>query len=131
MWISIKWSTANELRYAKAFMMTHGARYQDLAPHREFLSVFKTGNMLQEGWAYCMRTDDKKLFKLYLEKGAARPDLSGALPNAAYKAQWFDPRTGAWNKAGNGALTSDAEGRIVLPACPTSGDDWGMSMSRN
>jgi len=67
-----------------------------------------------------MRTEDKKYFKLYFERNAARPDLAGALPNAAYKAQWFDPRTGAWSGAGAGTLTSDVQGRIALPACPTS-----------
>ena len=73
MWISIRWTSANELRYARDFIMTPAGRYQDLAPHRELLSVFKTGNVLQEGWAYCMRTDDKRLFKLYFEKNATRP----------------------------------------------------------
>lgn len=129
MWVSIKWKSADEVRLAKAFMMTHGARYQDLAPHRELLSVFKTGDARQEGWAYCMRTDDKTLFKLYFEKNVTRPDLSGALPNAVYKAQWFDPRTGAWSNVGSGTLTSDGQGRIALPACPTSADDWGLSLS--
>ena len=112
-------------------------------PHRELLSVFKTGtdpawvgfretgNAPQERWAYCMRTDDKRHFKVYFERNATRPDLSGALPNAVYQAKWFDPRTGAWNKAGDGTLTSDAQGKIALPACPTSADDWGLSLSRN
>ena len=129
MWEVTKWKSADEVRLAKAFLMTHGAKYQALAPHPELLSVFKTGNTLQEGWAYCLRTDDKKLFKLYFEKNAMRPDLSGALPNTAYKAQWFDPRTGEWSNAGDGTLTSNAQGLIVLPAYPTSTDDWCMSLS--
>jgi hypothetical protein len=78
-----------------------------------------------------MRTDDKRHFKLYFERNAARPDLSGALPSTAYKAQWFDPRTGAWSEAGAGTITSDAQGRIALPACPTSADDWGLGLSPN
>jgi hypothetical protein len=138
MWVSIKWESALDLVRARAFIMTHGARYQDLVPHRELLSVFKTGgdptsdrDQRQQGWAYCMRTDDQTLFKLYFERNVTRPDLSGALPNTAYKAQWFDPRTGAWSNVGDGSLTSDGQGRIVLPACPTSEDDWGMSLSRN
>jgi len=142
MWVSIKWQSANEVRLAPAFLMADGANYQDLAPHRELLSVFKgdapawvgtgpTRVAPQEGWAYCMRTDDRKHFKLYFERNVARPDLSGALPNTVYKAQWFDPRTGAWSKAGAGTLTSDAQGRIALPACPTSADDWGLSLSPN
>jgi hypothetical protein len=137
MWVSIKWESALDLGRARDFIMTHGAKYQDLAPHRELLSVFKTGgdptspnDRRQEGWSYCMRTDDKTLFKLYFEKNVTRPDLSGALPNTVYKAQWFDPRTGAWSNAGGGTLASDAQGRIVLPSCPTAEEDWGMSLSR-
>jgi hypothetical protein len=109
--------------------MTHGARYQDLVPHRELLSVFKTGHWAVEGWAFLMRTDDKQLFKVYFEKGAAHPDISGARPGTAYQAQWFDPRTGDWTNAGSGTLTSDAQGRIVLPPYPTPGDDWALSLS--
>jgi hypothetical protein len=131
MWVAIKWRSADEVRLARDFLMTPAGRYQDLVPHPEFLSVSKTGSAQQEGWAYCMRTEDKKLFKLYFEKNAARSDLSGALPHAEYKAQWFDPRTGAWSNVGNGILTADAQGRIVLPACPTSADDWGLSLSRD
>jgi len=54
----------------------------------------------QEGWAYCMRTDEQKHFKLYFERNAARPDLSGALPQCVYKAQWFDPRRSLDKAAG-------------------------------
>jgi hypothetical protein len=131
MWIAAKWQSANEVRFVPKFMMTHGAKYQDLVPHRELLSVFKTGNFPVEGWAFLMRTDDKQLFKVYFQKRAAHPDLSGALPNTAYKAQWFDPRTGAWSNAGNGTITSDGQGRIVIPAFPTSDDDWALSLSTN
>ena len=143
MWVSIKWQSANEVRLAPAFLMADGTNYPDLAPHRELLSVFKTGrdpawigfretgSAPQEGWAYCMRTDDKRHFKLYFERNVTRPDLSGALPDSVYRARWFDPRSGAWSNAGEGTLTSDSQGKIVLPACPTAADDWGLSLSRN
>jgi hypothetical protein len=129
MWIAAKWQSANEVRFVSKFMMTHGAKYQDLVPQRELLSVFKAGDWPTEGWAFLMRTDDKQLSKVYFQKRAAHPDLSGALPNTAYKAQWFDPRTGAWSNAGNGTLKSDSQGRIVLPAFPTADDDWALSLS--
>jgi hypothetical protein len=129
MWVPVKWQSANEAQFAPKFLMTHGARYQDLVPHRELLSVFKTGHWAVEGWAFLMRTDDKQLFKVYFEKGAAHPDISGARPGTAYQAQWFDPRTGDWTNAGSGTLTSDAQGRIVLPPYPTPGDDWALSLS--
>lgn len=131
MWISVKWQSANEVQFARKFIMTHGAKYQDLVPHRELLSVFKIGNWPTEGWAFLMRTDDQQLFKLYFQKYAARPDLSGALPKSVYKARWFDPRTGEWSNVGDGTLTADAQGKIVLPETPNSSEDWGLSLSQN
>jgi len=131
MWVSVKWQSANEVQFAAKFLMTHGAKYQDLAPHPELLSVSKTGSWPTEGWAFLMRTDDKQLFKLYFQKFAARADFSGALPNSSYRAQWFDPRTGEWTNVGNGTLTSDAQGKIVLPDAPSSSEDWGLSLSRD
>jgi hypothetical protein len=143
MWVSIKWQSANEAALAGRFLMTDGVELQDLAPHRELLSVSRSGadvkfshwsrtaNVLQEGWAYCLRTEDKRHFKIYFERKAARPDLSGAVPDAAYRAAWFDPRTGAWSKAGGGTLRADPQGRIALPDCPTHSDDWCLSLSRD
>jgi len=141
MWVSITWKAANEVPLAGRFLEADGVRVQDLVPRRELLSVSKTGvdatyvhytdtsTLLQQGWAYCMRTSDKRHFKLYFERNSARPDLSGALPDASYEAKWFDPRTGEWSNAADGTLVSDSQGRIVLPACPTIADDWGLSLS--
>jgi hypothetical protein len=129
MWVAAKWQSANEVRHARTFLMTHGARYRDLVPQRELLSIFKSGKTGWKGWSFCLRTDDRKLFKLYFEAEAPRAELSGAAPNAVYKARWFNPRTGEWRSAGNGTLTADARGRISLPAPPTADDDWGLSLS--
>lgn len=141
MWVSILWRAAEEVPLAGRFLTAGGVRVQDLAPHRELLSVSKTGTdakfvhysdtskVLQEGWAYCLRTADKRHFKLYFERNAVRPDLSGALPGTTYEAKWFDPRTGEWREAASGALESDGHGRMALPVCPTVTDDWGLSLS--
>ncbi len=143
MWVSITWQAANEVPLAGKFLMDGGVRVQDLAPHRELLSVSKTGEtaefqhwsdtskVLQEGWAYCLRSGDKRHFKLYFERNAERPDLSGALPGATYRARWFDPRTGAWTPVGSGVIKADAQGKIALPDSPTKADDWGLSLQAN
>jgi hypothetical protein len=131
MWGAVTWQSAKEVQFAPKFMMTHGAKYQDLAPHPELLSVCKTGNWAVAGWAFLMRTDDKQLFKVYFQQKAAHADISGALPNTAYRAQWLDPRTGAWINTGSGTLTSDAQGRLAIPPFPTAGDDWALSLSTN
>ena len=126
MWKSVLWNSANETQYAKTFMMTHGAKYQDLIPHKELLSPAWNST---DNWAFCMRTDDKQLFKLYFEKDQ-KENVSGALPNTKYQAQWFNPRTGEWSNAGlKGILSSDENGIIVLQPAPTSTDDWALSLS--
>ena len=125
MWVSVTWNSANQAQHAGTFMLTHGNKYWDLVPHKELLSPAWNSTPY---WAYCMRTDDKRLFKLYFEKNDARTDLSGALPNTAYKAQWLNPRTGAWTNVGDsGTLTSNADGVISIPPCP-SAEDWCLSL---
>jgi hypothetical protein len=143
MWVSIRWQSAAEVPLAGRFLMAEGVRPQDLVPRRELLSVSRTGTeekfvhydntskILQEGWAYCLRTDDRRNFRIYFERNVTRPDLSGALPDASYRAQWFNPRTGEWASAAGGTLRSDAQGRIVLPAVPSASDDWGLSLSQD
>jgi len=129
MWVSVKWQSANEVRHAKTFLMTHGARYRDLVPRRELLSSFKSGKSGWKGWSYCLRTDDRKLFKLYCEAEAPRSVLSGAVPNAAYQARWFDPRTGKSSSAGDGNLKSDGRGMIAIPQVPSANEDWALTLS--
>jgi hypothetical protein len=129
MWEAVMWKSANEPQYAARFMLASGARYQELEPHPELLLVAKTGEWPTEGWSFLMRTADRRMFKLYFQRKAASANLSGALPNTAYKAQWFDPRTGAWSNAANGSLRSDSQGRIRIPALPTPDEDWALSLS--
>jgi hypothetical protein len=140
MWVSITWQAANEVPLTEKFLTEGGVRVQDLVPHRELLSVSKTGTdakfvhfsdttkILQEGWSYCMRTEDKRHFKMYFERDAIRPDLSGAVPGGKYQAQWFNPRTGGWTPAGDGTLTATPQGLVALPDVPTSTDDWALSL---
>jgi hypothetical protein len=80
------------------------------------------------GWAYCARTPAKDLFLVYFEKDCPQRSLvRGALPNTTYHAEWFDPRTGQWSKAGNGELKANAWGWITVPDFP-SADDWGFKL---
>jgi hypothetical protein len=95
MWEAVMWKSADEPQYTAKFMLASGALYQQLEPHPELLSVAKTGDWPTEGWSFLMRTADRRIFKIYFQRKAAHADISGALPNTEYKAQWFDPRTGA------------------------------------
>jgi hypothetical protein len=77
------------------------------------------GHNSTDYWAHCMRTDDKRLFKVYFEKGM-KHTRSGALPNTSYHARWFNPRSGEW---------SDADGIVDLRPSPINTSDLGLSLS--
>lgn len=137
-WEAIRWPAGAQMPHLKTFVMSEGARYQNLVPHQELLSPNKSGKddgFL--GWAYCARTDDKEFFLLYFEKDSPKATLSGALPNRRYVAQWFNPRTGEWSHVKTsgtltGTLRSEAAGNFALPDFPagssTSQNDWAMKL---
>jgi hypothetical protein len=143
MWEAMTWQSANEAVMARDFLLKDCLNYQDLLPNPEFLSpqrsktpepaaFWQNGPKLpQEGWSFCANTTDKRLFKLYLERKVANVTLSGLLPKTSYKASWFDPRAGTWTKVGEGSLVSDEQGKLLLPACPTVEDDWGLQLLAN
>ncbi|MGH7969830.1 MAG: hypothetical protein ACREIC_13990, partial [Limisphaerales bacterium] len=54
--------------------------------------------------------------------GCPRSQVRGAKLGSAYRAQWFDPRTGVWEAVGNGTLRSSAIGIITLPDFPGDAD---------
>jgi hypothetical protein len=132
-WEVVQWPSADQMRYLKTFVLSEGRRYQDLAPAVELVSPNKSsGPKTNVGWAYCSRTAQRDLFLLYFEKDCPRAAVSGAAPEARYRAQWFNPRTGDWLDAGPGVLATDATGRIELPLFPgdsaKSADDWGLKL---
>jgi len=129
MWEAFQWNSANQMQYLKTFALSEGRRYQDLVPDANLVSPSEThitkGFL---GWAYCARTANKSFFLVYFEKDC--PDktmIRGAMPNATYKAEWFDPRTGQWSKAGTGVLKANVWGWINVPDFP-SNDDWGLKL---
>jgi hypothetical protein len=131
-WDGIKWPSGAQLQYLRDFVLSEGRKYQHLVPKVNLLLPNKSGkknDWLQ--WAYCARTPEKDLFLLYFEKDCNRATLSGALPDAEYKASWFNPRTGQWTEAGT--LTADSAGKIVLPSFPgnleKTDTDWGLKLT--
>ena len=71
---------------------------------------------------------DKKIFLAYFEKGCPPSQIRGARLWSAYRAQWFDPRTGTWSDAGGGRLDSNEIGIVKVPPFP-SGADWGLRLT--
>jgi len=131
-WDGIKWPSGAQLQYLRDFVLSEGRKYQQLVPRVDLLWPNKSGqenDWLQ--WAYCARTAKKDFFLLYFEKDCNRATLSGALPDAKYKASWFNPRTGQWTDAGT--LTADSAGKIALPSFPgnleKTDTDWGLKLT--
>ncbi len=128
MWDAFQWRSASQMQYLRTFAMSIGKRYQELEPNADLVSPNKDRNLRSyEGWAYCARTPDRSIFLAYFEKGCPRSQIRGARMQTAYQAQWFDPRNGTWQSAGNGTVRSNQIGIINLPDFP--GDaDWGLKL---
>ncbi len=134
-WESIQWPVAAQLQHLRSFVMSEGAQYQHLVPRVGLVSPNRSGEeMGYRGWAYCARTAEGDLVLLYFEAQCPRATVSGAAPHAAYRASWFDPRTGAWTDVASAALTADESGVIALPPFPdgstTSKSDWALKLRR-
>lgn len=132
-WDVIQYASADQMRHLKAFILSEGRRFQDLEPAADQVAPNRSGkpNGLT-GWAFAARTPARDLFLLYFEQECPRASLSGALPGAGYRAQWFDPRTGQWADADPNALRADSTGQIRLPPFPRSpaqsDADWALKL---
>jgi hypothetical protein len=134
-WDVIRWPSADDMRHLKHFILSEGKRYQDLVPQAELVSPSRKGKPNAcIGWAYAARTDDRALAMLYFERDCPRATVSGLVPNAAYRARWWDPREGGWSDTGGGTLESDAAGRAALPPFPDgngpSRNDWALKLTK-
>ena len=135
-WDAIKWPSGDQMRHLRSFLLSEGPRYQDLEPATQLLSPNKSAAQAHSGWdgcvgwAYCSRTAAKDLFIIYFEKYCPVPNLAGALPNAKYMLQWFEPRNGRWLEPAD--TTADAEGKLSLPNFPRNrtitDTDWALKL---
>jgi hypothetical protein len=130
MWEAFQWNSANMMQHLKTFAFSEGRRYQDLVPDANLVSPSETHvTKGYTGWAYCARTPEQDFFLAYFEKECPKQSLiRGAVPHANYQAQWFDPRTGQWSKAGAGVLKANQWGWITVPDFP-SDNDWGLKLT--
>jgi len=128
MWDAFQWNSAAQMKHLRTFALSVGKRFPELAPDADLVSPNKTHELRSyEGWAYCARTPDKEVFLAYFEKGCPHSQIRGAKVGAVYRAQWFDPRIGAWQDVGGGTLRSSAIGSIALPDFPGE-MDWGLRL---
>lgn len=133
-WDVIGWTSADQMRHLKAFVLSEDARYQDLVPVTDQLSPNRSGKPDGlTGWAYCAATRDRTLALAYFEKECPAATFRGAAPGQSYRARWFDPRTGTWlGDAAQGAVKADPDGSIALPGFPggaaLSAEDWALKL---
>jgi hypothetical protein len=128
MWEAFQWPSGAQMHYLRTFAFSLGKRYQELVPLADLVSPNKTSVTLgYEGWAYCARTDDKKVFLAYFEQGCPQSQIRGAQLNSLYRAQWFNPRNGTWQNAGDGIVVANKIGIIQLPNFPDSAD-WSLRL---
>jgi hypothetical protein len=128
MWDAFQWSSGSQMKHLRTFALSIGKRYQELVPIADLVSPNKDHAVRSyEGWAYCARTPDKNVLLAYFEKGCPAGQIRGARLNAAYRAQWFDPRQGTWQDAGGGTLRSSRIGVIAVPKFPAD-TDWGLRL---
>ncbi len=129
MWEAFQWNSAAQMRHLRTFAFSVGKRYQELIPDADLVSPNKTHELRSyEEWAYCARTEDNNIFLAYFEKGCPRSQIRGAKLNSAYRAEWFDPRSGTFQDAGTGTLNSSVIGILMLPPFP-SDTDWGLRLT--
>jgi hypothetical protein len=116
------------MQHLRSFAMSIGERYRDLEPDSDLVVPSKTRVVKgYEGWAYAARAADKSLYLAYFEKGCPRSLVHGELPAAVYAAQWFDPRTGEWRNAVDGAVRANNTVEIQLPEFPSEAD-WCLKL---
>lgn len=129
MWETIVWESAAQMQHLWTFVASCGSRYRDLIPNPELVTPNKSGDPNgYKGWAYCAGTRELDLFLLYFEKEAPDAIFRGAIPGRSYAAEWFDPRTGTWQKIEQVFEADIATGRFDLPPIP-SNNDWGMKLA--
>ncbi len=128
MWDAFQWNSGALMKYLRVFAFSIGKRYQDLVPDEDLVVPNKTSTVKgYEGWAYCARTADQRIFLAYFEKGCPPSLVRGARLSTDYRAEWFDPRNGTWQHAGSGMVRSNVIGEMELPDFPSE-MDWGLKL---
>ena len=134
-WKVIQWSSADQMRHLKTFVLSEGQQYQELIPSTQALSPNRSGDAKSlDGWAYCAATANRDLVLLYFEQDCPLSTLSGLHAGRDYQAHWHDPRTGRWLDADPSSkmITVAADGTIRLPLFPggkaKSDTDWSLKL---
>lgn len=122
-WTALKYESGDQMQHLRTFVLSEGARYQDLVLATTDLDPRSIPDALADGldgWSFLMRTPAADFALAYFENKALRPKLKGFTPSARYSWRWFDPRTGTWSK--DLSLRSAADGSLQPPPFPQGKD---------
>jgi hypothetical protein len=122
-WTALRYESGAQMQHLGAFVLSEGARYQDLAPASRDLAPRALPEALAdglEGWSFLMRTARRDFALAYFESRAPRAELRGFAPASNYLWTWFDPRTGQWSKPIR--IRTDAGGTLRAPPFPERGE---------
>ncbi|HEY7885052.1 MAG TPA: DUF4038 domain-containing protein [Cellvibrionaceae bacterium] len=134
-WEALQYESAQYMQHLHSFMLSEGARYQNLIPVTADITPRKAPGAPEDGldgWAYMMRTADKSLALLYFENMSVTPKLQGFEASTRYQLSWYNPQTGQWHKPET--ISSNIKGEIFIEAFPSGGKlaarDWAAKIIR-
>jgi hypothetical protein len=121
-WTALRYESGAQMQHLRSFVMSEGARYQDLVPASGDLdprSIPDAKGDGLDGWSFLMRTPSADYALAYFENKALATRLKGFVAGARYRWTWFDTVKGSWGASVN--LRADAQGVLASPAFPQGG----------
>lgn len=132
-WDALKYGSARYMAALRDFILSEGGAYQNLQLAREDVRPHKAPGAPADGldgWAYMMRTPDKRLALLYFEHQSVLPTLRGFTPGARYSFRWYHPASGEWHD--EVGIQAGADGTLKIPGFPRadgrSFGDWAAKI---
>jgi hypothetical protein len=110
------------MQHLRDFVLSQGARYQDLVPASQDLEPRSIPDALADGldgWSFLMRTPSRDFALAYFEQKALAARLRGFEPGARHHWFWFDPRRGTWSRPV--VVVADSQGTLSSPPFPEGG----------
>jgi len=129
-WTALNYRSGMYMGYLRTFVLSEGARYQNLTLASQDLEPRSIPDSLADGldgWSFLMRTPQRDFALSYFENRALRTRMKGFVANARYQWTWFDPRLGSWSRPQ--VLRSDAAGVLASPPFPAGGEEGGRDFA--
>jgi hypothetical protein len=121
-WTALHYESGAQMQHLRDFVLSQGARYQDLVPASQDLDPRSIPDALADGldgWSFLMRTPSRDFALAYFEQKALAARLRGFEPRARHHWVWFDPRRGTWSRPV--VVVADSQGTLASPPFPEGG----------